>query len=96
MQPAGLAAVEAAKANGNWERAYSGPKTARVPPDLAAALAAKPRAQAFFASLDARNRYAILHRVMTAKKPETRARRIAQLVARCARREKLYGAASRA
>ena len=90
MQPAGLAAVAAAKASGAWDRAYDGPRRATVPPDLEAALAAAPRAAAFFAALDARNRYAILHRVMTAAKPETRARRIAQLVALCGRGEKLH------
>jgi uncharacterized protein YdeI (YjbR/CyaY-like superfamily) len=90
MKPAGLAAVDAAKANGCWDRAYDAPKQAKVPDDLAAALATQPAAGAFFATLDSRNRYAILHRLMTAKKPETRAKRIAQFVELCARREKIY------
>ncbi|MFW3172131.1 YdeI/OmpD-associated family protein [Geodermatophilus sp. CPCC 206100] len=80
MRPAGLAAVEAARADGRWERAYAGPATATVPDDLAAALAASPAAQEQFASLDGRNRYAVLHRVTTAATPATRARRIAALV----------------
>lgn len=90
MQPAGLAAVEIARANGCWDRAYDGQKAAAVPADLRSALAARAGAAEFFAALDARNRYAILHRLMTAKKPETRVRRIAQFVDMCSRRVKLY------
>ncbi len=81
MRPAGLAAVEAARADGRWERAYAGPATITVPDDLAAALAAEPAAQQAFEGLDGRNRYAVLHRVATAATPQTRARRIAALVA---------------
>jgi uncharacterized protein YdeI (YjbR/CyaY-like superfamily) len=80
MKPPGLAEVERAKADGRWDAAYDSPKTATVPDDLAAALAKKPRAKASFAKLDARNRYAVLFRIHHAKKPETRARRIAQFV----------------
>jgi uncharacterized protein YdeI (YjbR/CyaY-like superfamily) len=80
MRPAGLAEVEAARADGRWERAYSGPATASVPEDLAAALAAEPTARRAFEELDGRNRYAVLHRVETAATPQTRARRIASLV----------------
>ncbi|MGH7720327.1 MAG: YdeI/OmpD-associated family protein [Gemmatimonadaceae bacterium] len=90
MQPAGLAEVERAKHDGRWARAYDSPSKATIPDDLAAALARNTRASAFFAGLDSRNRYAILHRVQTAKKPETRARRIAEFVKMLARREKLY------
>jgi len=90
MKPAGLAEIERAKRDGRWARAYDSPTRATVPDDLAAALAKSARASAFFAGLDARNRYAILHRVQTAKKPETRARRIAELVEMMSRREKLY------
>jgi uncharacterized protein YdeI (YjbR/CyaY-like superfamily) len=79
MRPAGLAEVERAKADGRWEAAYDGMATASVPEDLAAALAAAGLEDAF-AALSSRNRYAILHRVQTAKKPETRARRIAKYV----------------
>ena len=90
MTAAGIAAVEVAKANGCWDRAYDAPKQATVPEDLAAALAKRPAAVAFFATLDSRNRYAILHRLMTAKKAETRVKRIAQFVELCARREKIH------
>ncbi|MGY1716537.1 YdeI family protein [Geodermatophilus sp. SYSU D01106] len=81
MRPAGLAQVEAARADGRWERAYAGPATITVPDDLAAALAAEPAAQEAFAGLDGTNRYAVLWRVHTAASPATRAKRIAALVA---------------
>ncbi|MGX5653935.1 YdeI/OmpD-associated family protein [Geodermatophilus nigrescens] len=81
MRPAGLAQVEAARADGRWERAYAGPATITVPDDLAAALAAEPAAQEAFAGLDGANRYAVLWRVHTAASPATRAKRIAALVA---------------
>jgi uncharacterized protein YdeI (YjbR/CyaY-like superfamily) len=80
MRPAGLAAVEAAQADGRWERAYAGPASITVPDDLAAALAAVPAAQREFDALDGTNRYAVLWRVHTAGTPETRARRIAACV----------------
>ena len=80
MRPAGLAAVEAARADGRWERAYAGSATITVPDDLAAALAAEPTAQREFESLDGANRYAILWRVHTAGTPATRAKRIGTLV----------------
>ena len=78
MRPAGLAEVEKAKADGRWDAAYDGPATAEVPDDLAAALAARGLTEVY-AGLDGRNRYAFLHRVQTAVRPETRARRIEQL-----------------
>ena len=80
MRPAGLAAVEAAKADGRWERAYAGSATITVPDDLADALAAEPAAKEAFDALDGANRYAVLWRVHTASTPATRARRIATLV----------------
>jgi uncharacterized protein YdeI (YjbR/CyaY-like superfamily) len=80
MRPAGLATVEAAQADGRWDRAYAGSATITVPDDLAAALAAEPTAEAFFATLDATNRYAVLWRVHTAATPRTRANRIAACV----------------
>jgi uncharacterized protein YdeI (YjbR/CyaY-like superfamily) len=80
MQPAGLAEVERAQQDGRWEQAYDSPRNATVPEDLAAALAAKPKAAKFFATLDGQNRYAVLHRIQIAKKPETRAKRIAEFV----------------
>jgi uncharacterized protein YdeI (YjbR/CyaY-like superfamily) len=90
MMPSGLAEVERARADGRWEAAYDSSSQATVPDDLEAALAAAPAARAFFATLDATNRYAVLHRIQTAKKAETRARRIAGFVAMLARHEKLY------
>ena len=80
MRPAGLAAVEAAQADGRWERAYAGPKDKSVPDDLAAALDADPELRAAFDSLDGANRYAILWRVQTAATPATREKRIAAAV----------------
>jgi uncharacterized protein YdeI (YjbR/CyaY-like superfamily) len=90
MKPAGLREVERAKADGRWERAYDSPKTAEVPADLRAALERDPAAAAFFAGLDSNNRYAILHRIQNAKKPETRTRRIEQFVAMCSRGETVH------
>jgi uncharacterized protein YdeI (YjbR/CyaY-like superfamily) len=85
MRPAGLAAVEAAKADGRWDRAYAGPKNMTVPDDLARALAAEPAAQTAFEALDGTNRYAALFRVHTAATPATRTRRIAALLDTLAR-----------
>jgi uncharacterized protein YdeI (YjbR/CyaY-like superfamily) len=90
MRPPGLAAVEAAQADGRWERAYDSPANAVVPEDLRAALDAAPAAATFFATLTGSNRYAILHRVQTAVRPETRARRIAKFVAMLGRGETVY------
>ena len=81
MHPAGLRAVEAAQADGRWDRAYAGQATASVPDDLRAALDASPDAAACFAGLDSRNRFAIVYRVNSVKRPETRARKIAGFVA---------------
>ena len=83
MRPAGQAQVDAAKSDGRWAAAYAGQKSATVPGDLAAALAADPKAKAFFETLTGANRYAILYRVHDAKKPETRAARIAKFVQMC-------------
>jgi uncharacterized protein YdeI (YjbR/CyaY-like superfamily) len=80
MEPAGLAEIERAKADGRWAAAYDGQRTSTVPDDLAAALAGNAAAREFFSTLDGANRYAILHRLQSAKKPETRARRLAQFV----------------
>jgi len=79
MRPAGLAEVERAKADGRWDAAYDGMATATVPEDLAAALETAGLTETF-AALDGTNRYAILHRVQTARSPQTRARRIAKHV----------------
>jgi len=80
MRAAGMREVEAAKADGRWATAYAGQASAVVPDDLRAALDASPTAAALFARLDSRNRYAILYRVGAAKKPETRAKKIAGFV----------------
>jgi uncharacterized protein YdeI (YjbR/CyaY-like superfamily) len=90
MRPAGLAAIEAARADGRWDAAYDPQSTATVPEDLQRELDSRPRAAAFFVSLDSRNRYAILYRLQDAKKPETRARRLAQFVAMLEEHRKLY------
>lgn len=90
MQAPGHAQIEAAKADGRWARAYDGARTSAVPEDLLAALEAEPRAKAFFATIDAANRYAVLWRIQTAVKPETRAKRIALLVEMLARGETVH------
>lgn len=90
MQPPGLAEVERAKRDGRWDQAYDSPSRAAVPPDLSDALAKNTRAAAFFATLDATNRYAVLFRIQTAKKPETRQKRITQFVEMLAKNEKLH------
>jgi uncharacterized protein YdeI (YjbR/CyaY-like superfamily) len=90
MAAPGLAEVERAKADGRWDAAYDSPRTSAIPEDFAKALAGKPGAAAFFATLNAANRYAILWRLQTAKRPETRAKRIEQFVAMLGRGEKLH------
>jgi len=90
MEAPGLAEVERAKRDGRWERAYDGARSSTVPADLAAAFARNARARAFFDALDGANRYAILYRVQTAKKPETRAERIARFVDLCAKHETIH------
>ncbi|MFE9095888.1 YdeI family protein [Streptomyces sp. NPDC007264] len=90
MRPAGLREVEKAKADGRWEAAYAPQSKATVPDDLQAALDAAPAARDFFATLDSRNRYSILHRVGDAKKPETRAARIEKFVAMLGEQKKLH------
>jgi uncharacterized protein YdeI (YjbR/CyaY-like superfamily) len=90
MHPAGHAEVERAKADGRWDAAYAGPASIEVPPDLAEALAAEPRAQAMFETLNSQNRYAVLYRITTAKRADTRARRIEQFVAMLVRGETIH------
>jgi uncharacterized protein YdeI (YjbR/CyaY-like superfamily) len=80
MQPAGLAEVERAKADGRWDVAYDSPASATVPDDLAKALAKSPKAKKFFESLSSQNRYSILYRLQEAKRPETRARRLEKFI----------------
>jgi uncharacterized protein YdeI (YjbR/CyaY-like superfamily) len=81
LEPAGIAQVERAMADGRWAAAYEPASTATVPDDLRRALDGNPEARAFFTTLSSQNRYAILYRIQDAKKPETRARRIEQFVA---------------
>ena len=90
LRPRGQAEVDAAKADGRWARAYPGPATAQVPPDLEAALAASPAAAELFARLKGQNRYAVLHRIATAPNDATRARRLERLVAMLERGETPY------
>jgi uncharacterized protein YdeI (YjbR/CyaY-like superfamily) len=90
LKPAGRAQVERAKADGRWKAAYSSQSRATVPADLRRELDRNPAAKAFFATLDGANRYAILYRLENAKKPETRARRLAQFVAMLNEGRKLH------
>jgi uncharacterized protein YdeI (YjbR/CyaY-like superfamily) len=90
MQPAGLVAVEQAKADGSWGSAYSGQAAIEIPSDLAASLAAHPAAQETFDNLSRANRYAVLYRIETAKRSGTRSHRIERLVEMLARGETLH------
>ena len=90
MHSAGVAEIERAKEDGRWQAAYAGSATIEVPADLAAALAVEPKAQAMFERLNSRNRYAVLYRITTAKRADTRARRINEYVAMLARGETVY------
>jgi uncharacterized protein YdeI (YjbR/CyaY-like superfamily) len=90
MQPPGFEQVERAKRDGRWKAAYDSPSNATVPPDLAAALDSSPRAAAFFKTLEARNRYAVLFRVHAPKRAETRARKVRELVRMLERGEKIH------
>ncbi|MFD7153137.1 YdeI family protein [Kribbella sp. NPDC059898] len=90
MHAAGRAEVERAKADGRWDKAYGGASAREVPDDLAAALAAEPRARAMFDILTSANRFAVIFRVNDAKRPETRAKRITQYVDQLARGETIY------
>jgi uncharacterized protein YdeI (YjbR/CyaY-like superfamily) len=90
MRPAGLAEVEAARADGRWDAAYAGQRTAKVPDDLQRELDRSKAAADFFAELDGANRYAILYRLDDARKPETRERRLRKFVAMLERGEKIH------
>ena len=90
MQPAGSQAVEAAKRTGGWDAAYDSPKGAQIPDDFQVALNASPRARKFFEDLDGANRYAMLFRIQTVKKAETRARKIREFVAMLERNETIH------
>jgi uncharacterized protein YdeI (YjbR/CyaY-like superfamily) len=90
MQPAGMQQVELAKADGRWDAAYDSQSTIAVPDDLQQALDKNPKAKVFFATLNSANRYAILYRIQTAKKPETRAARIEKFIDMLSKNEKLH------
>jgi len=90
MKPAGQAAIDQARSDGRWQAAYAGSATIEVPDDLAAALAAEPKAAAMFELLTSRNRYAILYRLATAKRSDTRSRRLTEFVDMLARGETIY------
>ena len=90
MRASGLAEVDRAKADGRWDAAYDGQRTATVPDDLRRELEARPTAKAFFETLNSQNRYAILYRLDDAKRPETRARRLAKFVAMLEAGETIY------
>ena len=90
MAPAGLAQVEAAKADGRWDSAYEGSASMTIPQDFLEALETMPAAKAFFETLDRRNLFPIYYRLHTAKRPETRARRMAAILAQLDRGERFY------
>ena len=90
MKPAGMAAIERAKENGRWEAAYDSPGKATIPDDFQAELDRHPKAKEFFSTLNSANRYAILWRIQTVKKAETRARRIQQFIEMLERHEKIH------
>lgn len=90
MRPPGLAAIETARKDGRWDAAYDSYRTAEPPEDLESALDANPKAKAFFATLNSQNRYAILFRIQTAKKSETRKKRIDEFIAMLAKHSKLH------
>lgn len=90
MKPAGLREVTAAKKDGRWAKAYDSPGTAAVPADFRRALARNPKAKSFFAGLNKANTYAIAYRLQTAKKPETREKRLQAILDMLARGEKFH------
>ncbi len=90
MRPSGLAEIEAAKADGRWEAAYEGQRSAAVPDDLRRELDASPAAREFFAALASANRYALIYRLDDAKRPETRERRLRMFVSMLERGEKVH------
>jgi uncharacterized protein YdeI (YjbR/CyaY-like superfamily) len=90
MQPAGLKAIEAARSDGRWQAAYASQKNISIPDDLQAALDKNGKAKAFFSTLKSAERYSILFRIQTAKRPETRARRIQQFIDMLERNEKSH------
>lgn len=96
MKPAGQKQVDLARADGRWESAYGGARSIEIPPDLTTALKRKKKAAAFFQTIINTNRYAILYRLHDAKRPETRAKRLAGFVAMLARGETIHPQPARA
>jgi uncharacterized protein YdeI (YjbR/CyaY-like superfamily) len=90
MTPAGLEVVEAAKADGRWAAAYASSATATVPPEFVEELARNTKAKQFYATLNKANLYAIAYRLQTAKRPETKIRRIKLIIDMLARGEKFH------
>lgn len=90
LEPAGIAAIEKAKADGRWERAYEGSAKAEVPQDFLDALALNPQAQAFYETLNSTNRFAIFYRLLEAKRPETRTRRIQKFISQLEEGKKFH------
>jgi uncharacterized protein YdeI (YjbR/CyaY-like superfamily) len=90
MKPAGLAQVKAAKADGRWAKAYHSPSTAVIPKDFLKLLNKNKRAKAFFATLTKRNTYPISYLLGSAKKPETRERRMKKILGMLARGQKFH------
>ncbi len=90
MAPAGLLLVNAAKADGRWDAAYSTASLSELPPFFADLLSAHPQADAFFKTLNARNRFAIAYRLRSAKRPETRTKRAEDMLAMLLRAEKIH------
>jgi uncharacterized protein YdeI (YjbR/CyaY-like superfamily) len=90
MTPAGLIHVEAAKTDGRWENAYAGSAGMTIPQDFLDVLATMPAAKTFFETLDRKNLYSIYYRLHTAKRPETRAKRMAQILAQLDRGERFH------
>lgn len=90
MKPAGLAEVEKAKADGRWDKAYDSPVNMKVPEDLLKALEKNKKAKVFFESLNKANKYAINWRLQTAKKPETRAKRMKRILEMLKKGEKFH------
>jgi uncharacterized protein YdeI (YjbR/CyaY-like superfamily) len=91
MRNSGVAQIEAAKADGRWAAAYAPASSAEVPTDLQQALDSNREAADFFATLKGANRYAILYRIGSVKRPETRARKIAEYVAMLERGQTIHG-----
>jgi uncharacterized protein YdeI (YjbR/CyaY-like superfamily) len=90
MKDSGLREMQRAKADGRWERAYDSPRNATIPEDFQAALDKSAKAKAFYATLESRNRYAILYRIQTVQKPATRARKINEFITMLERHEKIH------